>query len=130
MTQNVFLSSLKYIFVEVVFDILYFPIWWYTKGLSRMANYCLEILIKSSRKLALRIWLQHMFTPMYGDYTKEGRIISFLMRIVVLVFKLIMMVFWTIYVFLIFFAWLIIPLLFIYFILFQIFNIPFFDRLF
>ena len=129
MTQNVFISSLKYIFVEVIFDILYFPIWWYTKGLVRITSYCAEKLVGAARRLALRIWLKHMFTPMYGDYTKEGRIISFLMRIIVLIFKLVMILFWAVYVFVVFILWLTIPLLFIYFILFQIFNLPFFDRL-
>lgn len=129
MTKNAFLSSLRYILTEFFLDILYFPVWWYTKGLSRIASYCVENIVRHERRLALRIWLQYLFKPMYGDYTKEGRIISFFMRVIVMVAKLVVMVLWVFYTGILFIIWLILPLVFIYFILFQLFNLPFFDRL-
>jgi len=129
MTKSAFSTSLRYILIEVFLDILYFPVWWYTKGLSRIVSYCIENLVKHERRLALRIWLQHLFKPMYGDYTKEGRIISFMMRVVVLLAKLVLIVFWVIYTGAVFILWLVIPLILIYYLLFQLFNAPFFDRL-
>lgn len=129
MQKNLFVTSIKYILVEVFFDILYFPIWWYTKGLSRVSNYCLEKLNTAVRRVGLGVWLKHMFVPMYGDYTREGKIISVFMRLVVLFYKIIMMFFWLIYVLIIFILWIILPVLFIYYILFQIFNLPFLDRI-
>jgi hypothetical protein len=126
MRKNLFVTSIKYILVEVFFDILYFPIWWYSKGLSRISSYCLE---KLNRRVGLGVWLKHLFVPMYGDYTKEGKIISFFMRLVVMFYKIILMFFWMLYVLIIFILWIILPVLFIYYIFFQIFNLPFLDRL-
>ena len=63
---------------------------------------------------------------MYGDYTKEGRIISFGMRIVVLIYKIVAMLVWLIILLVIFIAWIILPILIIYFILYQVFDIPLF----
>ncbi|MBU0597893.1 hypothetical protein KKF61_02755, partial [Patescibacteria group bacterium] len=105
----------------------YFPIWWYSKGLLRVYHYCINsVSTHIRRRLALGIWLRSMFKPMYGDYTKEGRIISFGMRIVVLIYKIVAMLVWLIILLVIFIAWIILPILIIYFILYQVFDIPLF----
>lgn len=125
MFDNILVATFKYILIEILWDIIYFPVWWYTKGLKRVADYCLQSASEYIvRRLALKIWLASMFKPMYGDYTREGRIISLVMRVVVLVVKLVMMVIWLIILFIIFIIWLVLPLLIIYYILFQVFDIP------
>ena len=64
---------------------------------------------------------KHIFKPMYGQYDRAGRIISFFMRLVLLIAKLIVFLFLVIlYIALILF-WLILPILTIYQI---IFNLP------
>jgi len=126
MSDNVIVATLKYILVEVLWDIIYFPIWWYTKGLKRVFDYCIRSASEFyHRKLALKIWLSSMFKPMYGDYTKEGRIISIMMRLIILGVRLVMLVIWLVVLVLLFISWLILPILIIYYILFQVFEVPF-----
>lgn len=126
MSDNILVATFKYILVEILWDIIYFPIWWYSKGLKRVTDYCLQSASEYIiRRLALKIWLTSMFKPMYGDYTKEGRIISILMRFVVLIAKLVMMVIWLVILFIIFIIWIVLPLLIIYYLLWQVFDIPF-----
>ncbi|MDD5040627.1 MAG: hypothetical protein PHY34_05795 [Patescibacteria group bacterium] len=125
MSNNVLVQTLKYIAVEILWDIVYFPIWWYTKGFVRIYRYCSESAnFHLHRRVALGIWLRSMFKPMYGDYTKEGRIISFFMRCVVLVWKLLSTVLWFLVLFLLICAWVILPLVIIYYILYQLFGVP------
>jgi len=127
MSDNIIISTVKYIAIEIIWDIIYFPIWWYTKGLMRAANYCLNSAnFHIHRRLALGVWLRSMFKPMYGDYSREGRIISFFMRLVVLVYKLIATGLWLILLFVLFLLWLVLPLLIIYYILYQVFGVPLF----
>ncbi len=127
MKNNIFLSALKYITVDIVLDILYFPIWWYSKGLQRVLSY-----VRNSaaffirRRLALGVWLKSMFKPMFGDYTKEGRIISFFMRVIVLIWKLVITVVWLVCLFVLVIIWIILPPFIIYYILYQAFNVPLF----
>lgn len=127
MRDHILVATLKYIAVEIVWDIIYFPIWWYSKGLMRVINFCLESAIfHVNRRMALGIWVKNMFKPMYGDYTREGRIISLFMRFVVLIWKLVGIILWLIILLLVFILWIILPLVIIYFILFQLFEVPIF----
>ncbi len=125
--DNIFSTAIKYVAVEILWDIVYFPIWWYTKGLARIWQYARDsALFHIVRRLGLGIWMKSMFKPMYGDYTKEGRIISFFMRIVVLIWKLIATFMWLILLFVLIIVWIALPAVIIYYILFQVFNIPLF----
>ena len=109
-----------------MFDIIYFPIWWYTKGLKIIANYCIQsATFHVNRRLALGIWIKSIFKPMYGDYTREGRIISLFMRLIVLVWKLIATLLWLVVLFVLFVAWMVLPLVIIYFIIYQITDLSF-----
>ena len=125
MTKNIFLSSARYIVVEFLWDIIYFPVWWYTKGLARVANFCLTGVVSYVRNIGFVIWLKSMSKPMFGDYSKEGRIISFFMRIIVLIYKVINLLVRTVVFLAIFLLWVLLPALFIYYILYQIFKVPF-----
>ncbi|MDP2685353.1 MAG: hypothetical protein Q8P20_10065 [bacterium] len=127
MSDHILVATLKYIAVEIIWDVIYFPIWWYSKGLMGIINYCLEsATFHVNRRMALGIWMKNMFKPMYGDYTREGRIISIFMRFFVLIWKMIGTVLWLVFLFVIFILWIILPLLIIYFILYQIFDVPLF----
>lgn len=65
-----------------------FPIWWYSEGVS-MAWHHLQINIHQTiRSTGLVIFLKNMFQPLYGDYTRSGRAISFFLRCFLLIFVL------------------------------------------
>lgn len=58
-------------------------------------------IIRTWRGLALDIWLKNIFVPMYGQRDAASRIISFLMRLVQIIFRFIIMLIMTAFIMLI-----------------------------
>ena len=114
MTQNIVWKSLRYVLIEILLDFVYFPLWWYTRGLKKVALFCLEQIKNWGGRLSLRILFANLLKPMYSDYSKSGRIISLFLRIIVFGFKLILMVVWIIILLIIFFVYLLFPPFIIY----------------
>jgi hypothetical protein len=100
--------------IEALVDIVYFPVWWYTRGIGYAGGYCFELLKSSSASLAPGLWLKNIFTPMYGQYDWQGRFISFFMRLVQIIIRSIALFFAMIFYFLLFLLWIIAPLIIIY----------------
>jgi len=65
---------------ELAGDLLRFPTWWYGKGLFRAAKYALEFIQGYARTLGVSVWIKNIFTPMFGRYDWQSRIISVFMR--------------------------------------------------
>lgn len=91
-------------------DILYFPLWWYGRGAINAAEFSWQFFKLGNERLAPGLWLANLFVPMYGQYDWEGRIISFIMRLVQIVFRSIFLGFWGLVCSLMFLIWLSIPL--------------------
>ncbi len=125
MAKNAAKAATKYIIVEVVLDIVYFPVWWYTKGLAKLARFCFESVERMAGNLSLGIWMKNMFTPMFGQYDWQGRLISFMMRTVMLVYKFIVFIIWLAIILILFVGWVAAPLVVVYYIFYQWFHIPF-----
>lgn len=117
MTQNAIFLLLKYIAVDLVGDFFYFPLWWYTKGFKKSIIFTLEKIKDAENSLGVGIWLKNLFKPMYGQYDIQGRIVSFLMRLIQLIFRSI--VFGVFFVLILFIPiiWIFLPV----FVFFQIF---------
>ncbi|MBI4138934.1 hypothetical protein HY479_02175 [Candidatus Uhrbacteria bacterium] len=75
----------RYVFLDLVGSIFWFPVWWYTKGLARVASLLIRWLRERSRQYGLKIWIKNFFVPMYGQYDIYGRLISVFMRTVILI---------------------------------------------
>lgn len=82
-------TTLHFILIKIIGDVLYFPIWWYTKGAGSTWQWFVKKLATSAKNLSLVIWLKHIFVPMYAQYNFWGRIISFFMRVIVLIMRLV-----------------------------------------
>ncbi len=67
---------------EVGGDVLRFPAWWYGRGLLNAAKYLSTFVQGYSRSLGLMVWVKNVFTPMFGRYDWQSRIISVFMRLV------------------------------------------------
>jgi hypothetical protein len=81
------IGFIKLIFLDSLLSVIYFPCWWYTIGLKkRVINFTCGIK-NLARNLALKIMLTHIFRPMFGEYSRSGRIISFFMRLVLLIWR-------------------------------------------
>ena len=72
--------------------------------------------------LSLKIWLKNLFVPMYGQYDLAGRIISFVLRIVVLFYRLVLFVIWVFVLLAMLCVWLFGPLVILWYIVFQLFG--------
>ena len=118
-TNNLPVFSAK-VLVEIGWDILYFPIWWYTRGLANFASSLLIFLKNREKSLALMVWVKNIFTPMYAQRDWQGILISIFMRIVEIIARSIVMLFWLIVAITGFLFWLAVPLLTIYEIIFQL----------
>jgi len=121
--MNYFLISpiLKATIVDLILDLLYFPVWWYTKGFIKISLYFLNNIQKRQESLNFFIWLKNIFVPMYGQSDFEGRLISFFVRLAQVFFRLIGLLFWLIVDLMIFLLYLLLPLIMAYQIYFQVF---------
>lgn len=70
---------------ENVYDVVTFPVWWYSRGLREVFFILGRSLKHANESLGVMLWLTNLFTPMYGQRDWQGRIISFCMRCVQLV---------------------------------------------
>lgn len=114
MTQNILFQSIKLIIIDLVGEILYFPVWWYSKGLVKTASHVWNSIRTTGRNLALILMIKNLFRPMFAQYDRTGRIISFFMRLLLLVARSIFFMLSGIFymVFLVF--WIVLPLFIIW----------------
>lgn len=106
-----FILVLQRLFIEAILDIVYFPLWWYTSGLVRAARFCLAILAWGNRTFAPGLWLRNIFVPMYGQSDWQGRIISFVMRVIQIIARIFALLIWLFACIVLFSIWLLLPVL-------------------
>ena len=111
MLQSSAVLALKFVAVDIVGSVFYFPVWWYTKGMVRMAAYCGRTVRDSARNFGIGIWIKNLFRPMFGQHDIASRIISFFMRLLAIFYYSVMLVIQSILMLLLFLAWLALPLL-------------------
>ncbi len=104
------LLVLQRLTVEFFLDILYFPIWWYTRGAKRAAVAVWHMFQEANISLAPGLWLRHILTPMFGQTDWQGRIMSFFMRVVNIIGRTIALVVWMLVCLLVFSLWLAWPI--------------------
>ncbi|KKR33572.1 MAG: hypothetical protein UT64_C0006G0020 [Candidatus Falkowbacteria bacterium GW2011_GWF2_39_8] len=109
-TNNFAIYSNK-ILLELVFDILYFPIWWYSKGFYNFIVILGKFLNERQKALAFFVWLKNIGTPMYGQTDLAGKAISVFIRLVQIIFRGVLMLFWLAFVFVLLSIWLFLPIL-------------------
>lgn len=119
MPSNSFIFYSLQIFSELIRDILYFPAWWYGRGLLNFAGGLKEFLSNKQKSLALLIWIKNIFRPMYAQYDLAGMLISFFMRLAQIVFRSFIMLFWIIFSIAAIIFWILFPVFVIYEIIFQ-----------
>ncbi len=110
MFQTIILTSLKSIFFDLILDIFYFPIWWYSRGLKNAVVWALGKIGQGEKVLGLKIWVINLFHPMYGVEDWQGKIISFFMRLFQIIFRLILMLVWIGFIFGLFLIWVLAPI--------------------
>lgn len=114
-SQNIAYKSIRYVLIDLIGDILYWPLWWYSRGLINTAFFCFNEIAQQEERLGVRIWIRNLFTPMFGQYDIEGRIISFIMRLIQILFRSLLLLIWSIVIWLLLLAWIFLPVVFGYF---------------
>ncbi len=118
--RNVALKAAKFVGKNLVLDFAYWPIWWYSSGLMEALKNLWHSSIRANQELALLVWMRNIFTPMFGDFTWEGRIISFLMRVVQIIGRGIMFILMVLFALIQLLLWIALPLIVIYEVLFNL----------
>jgi len=114
MTQNIFLSLIKFTAIDLIGELLYFPIWWYSVGAKKFALFFLQQAVSAQRRLGVGVWASNLFKPMYAQADWQGKLISFIIRIFQIIIRIIALVIWLVLLLIAFIIWLLAPLLIIY----------------
>lgn len=75
------------ILVRIIWDFLYFPIWWYSAGFINVLKGVGHFYQQQEASLSFLVWLKNLFVPMYGQHDTIGRLISFFIRLVQIIFR-------------------------------------------
>ncbi|EKE07076.1 MAG: hypothetical protein ACD_18C00195G0008 [uncultured bacterium] len=110
-----FLILLQRMLLELIWDVFYFPIWWYSEGARRVLLFCVSLVRDVNAMLAPGLWLKNIFVPMFGQYDLQGRLVSFLMRVFNIIARTIGLLIWLSLVISLFFAWILLPIVVLYF---------------
>ncbi|MBU1137170.1 hypothetical protein KKD72_02260 [Patescibacteria group bacterium] len=98
----------KDLFLDALWAVLYFPVWWYGRGLKDTAIFCWKKTRNGWRALAISILLINFFKPMYGQSDFLARVLSIITHLVQVLGRLALFFCWA-------FGWLIILILWIVF---------------
>ncbi|MCR4278948.1 MAG: hypothetical protein NUV81_03550 [bacterium] len=107
----------KFVVFDLIGSIVWFPAWWYTTGLRQLLQWVGRSLRYRVRAYGFSIWIKNFFVPMYGQYDISGRLISVLMRFVVLIGRSIALLVEAIIYLGAVFLWLVSPIAIILFLL-------------
>jgi len=69
-------------------NLLTFPLWWYTRGLRTVWAWAKQRARYDLRATGLLLFSRHMSEPLFGDYTRSGRLVGFFLRLAILIYKL------------------------------------------
>jgi len=97
MAQKVTTGLVRDILLDTIREILYFPVWWYTVGLLKAANFSWQRIRNMETRLGVKIWIINLFKPMFGQRDIAGVLISFFMRIFQIIGRSILLIFWSIF---------------------------------
>jgi hypothetical protein len=87
----------KAVFYDVGGGLVIAPVFWYTRGLVDAAKWCRNFWFDGWNRFGLGVWAKNLFVPMYGQSDITGRLISIFMRLVEIIARFVVMIFWTIF---------------------------------
>lgn len=102
-------NLLKDFFLDAILKVLYFPVWWYGRGLKDFFFFCLKRIRNGWQALALSIFFINFFKPMYGQRDILAYILSVNTHFWQVLFRLALMFFWSLFWLLALILWLVSP---------------------
>jgi hypothetical protein len=118
-TNNFAIYGVK-AFTDLLLDLVYFPAWWYTRGLKQTTLALFRFLQNRERGLGLFVWVKNIFKPMYAQVDFAGIAISFFIRVIQIIVRGIAMLFWLAIALVAFLFWLALPIITMSEIVFQL----------
>jgi len=119
--NNNFFFYLSKISIQILLDIIYFPLWWYSVGFVRTLKSLGLFLKEKWTIIGAGVWIKNLFTPMYGQTDFASRAISFFVRLFQIIFRFLAFVLFLVLVIIAVFLWLSLPISVILLILIRIF---------
>ncbi|HKM40486.1 MAG: hypothetical protein ACOXZ1_03260 [Patescibacteria group bacterium] len=120
--KNNFFFYLGKISVQVIWDLVYFPLWWYSTGFIRLLKFLANFLRERWIVIGAGVWLKNLFRPMYGQSDFASRLISFFIRLFQIIFRFIVFLFFVALSMVIILLWLGLPIILLRLIYFKIFD--------
>lgn len=111
MSKNILVQASKLLVLDYILEILYFPVWWYGAGLKNAFSFFTRGVVEADRFTGFSLLLRNIFKPMFAQYDKQGRIISFVMRLVLIIYKGLTLIFLFIFYLVTLVFWLGLPVL-------------------
>lgn len=114
MRQNFAVNTIKFVAVDLIGDVIYFPIWWFTKGAKKSLLFFGQKIANTEKYLGVGIWASNLFKPMFGQTDWQSKLISFFMRLFQIIVRTIALAVWTIILVSFFIIWMLVPILIVY----------------
>lgn len=83
------------LFIDTAAALVYWPLWWYSKGFIAIMTWFMHTVSYYAQVSAVGVWVRNIFTPMFGQYDWQSRIISFIVRIGNIIVRSIGLLLWT-----------------------------------
>jgi hypothetical protein len=122
--MNLLFEPIRFVLKDIVWSIVYFPIWWYTAGALNVLKQIGTEVGGFVRAYNLRILLRFMFTPMYGQNDIAGRLISLYVRMGHFLILSVYSVLYISILLLLFAIWITLPIVILYNVLFHLSLVP------
>lgn len=86
---QLFFHTFKLFTWDLVYNLGYWPIWWYGQGLKEFLSFFRKQIKNAWHNRGLGILIKNWFRPMYAQNDLQGRIISFFFRTLIILWRLI-----------------------------------------
>ncbi len=120
MKKSNFLSLIIKLLTRFISGVIFFPVWWYSLGFIRFVRRMINFWQEEQRALGFSVWLRNIFVPMYGQRDISGRLISFFIRLVQVIFRGLALFFWALVCLILLLFWLSLPILLLIAIAYQL----------
>lgn len=94
MSTSTFALGTRYFIIDFLGGIAFFPLWWYTRGLALVLSWAGHSVSNQAKDLALGVWVKNLFVPMYGMTDWAARLISFVLRLVMIIGRGLLVLVW------------------------------------
>lgn len=89
------LRVLEHLIIDTLSSFVYWPVWWYTTGFVAVLKWYMATVQYYARMSAVGVWVKNIFTPMFGQYDWQSRLISFIVRVGNIVVRSFGLVLWA-----------------------------------